>query len=189
MAVCVCRVCVVCGGRGGRCRYVHRHRLLLRTSSFSILVRLRIISSNFITSTLGGGQRGHPQELGPQQVPGEAARKRFSGRGYLPRTGVPHWGSLQLSPASYLVGRKLATPSQYPHPRSRPFGPRASALAPGPKKEAWPPNTMGWVRLCFDLWWTVVPLLYDFHQLYSLFCSLQLIRNKFTRLRARFQLN
>jgi len=84
---------------------------------------------------LGGGGKGAiPKNLAPQQVPGEAARKRFSGRGYLPRTGVPHWGSLQLSPASYLVGEEAGYPFPIPPPRSRPFGPRASALAPGPKK-------------------------------------------------------
>ena len=172
----------------------------LRASSSSSPAHFQLFdtcTSSYISSArtslrplLGGGAKGPSPRTWPPNKFQERLQENVLAAGAIcPVPAYPIGGAYSFLQPPIWSGRKLATPSQYPHPA---LGPLGLGLRPSPlarKKEAWPLNTMGWVRLCFDLWWTVVPLLYDFHQLYSLFCSLQLIRNKFTRLRARFQLN
>ena len=123
MAVCVCRVGVVCGGRGGRRRYVHRHRLLLRTSSFSILVRLRIISSNFITSTLRGGGKGAiSKNLAPNKFQERLQENVLPAGAICPVPAYPIGGAYSfLQPPVWWGGNWLPLPNT-PTPALGPLG-------------------------------------------------------------------
>ena len=51
----------------------------------------------------------------------EMQYKPFGGRGFSP---VPTGGAYRAPTGPNLVGTGLAAPSQEPHPRARPFGPR-----------------------------------------------------------------
>ena len=64
-------------------------------------------------------------ELGPHQVPGEAVWHLYSHvtQRPEPRPGF-RWGSLQRSPAHWLVGKGWVPHPQEPHPRTQLFGPR-----------------------------------------------------------------
>ena len=132
MAVCVCRVGVVCGGRGGRRRNVHRHRLLLRTSSFSILVRLRIISSNFITSTLRGGAKGPSPRTWPPTSSRRGCKKTF----YRPGLSAPYrrtpLGELTAFSSLLSGGEEASCPFPIPPP------PLSALWASGFSPRPWP---------------------------------------------------